>query len=51
VLDVFRLRAPNTKEVSVAREGAQGLWMQNDEQSVWSVTTARSRLPFRPRPA
>jgi enterochelin esterase-like enzyme len=35
----FRLRAPNAKEVSVAREGAPRLSMQKDEDGVWSVTT------------
>jgi enterochelin esterase-like enzyme len=35
----FRLRAPNAKEVILAREGAQRLPMQKEEQGVWSVTT------------
>jgi enterochelin esterase-like enzyme len=35
----FRLRAPNAKEIFLAREGAQRLAMQKDEQGVWSVTT------------
>ena len=35
----FRFRAPNAKEVFVAREGADRLAMQRDEQGVWSVTT------------
>jgi len=35
----FRFRAPNAKEVLLAREGAQRLPMQKDEQGVWSVTT------------
>jgi enterochelin esterase family protein len=35
----FRLRAPNAKEVLVAREGAQRLAMQRDADGVWSVTT------------
>ncbi len=35
----FRLRAPNAKEVILAREGTQRLPMQKDEQGVWSVTT------------
>ena len=35
----FRLRAPNAKEVILAREGAPRLPMQKDEQGVWSVTT------------
>jgi len=36
----FRLRAPNAKEVFVAREGAERLTMQKDEQGVWTVKTA-----------
>jgi enterochelin esterase-like enzyme len=36
----FRLRNPNAKEVSLAREGALPLPMQKDRQGVWSVTTA-----------
>ncbi|HEU4752361.1 MAG TPA: esterase, partial [Armatimonadota bacterium] len=35
----FRFRAPNAREVFVAREGAPRLAMQKDEQGVWSVTT------------
>jgi enterochelin esterase family protein len=35
----FRFRAPNAKEVWLAREGAPRLPMQKDEQGVWSVTT------------
>jgi len=35
----FRLRAPNAKEVFVAREGAPKLAMQKDEQGLWTVTT------------
>jgi enterochelin esterase-like enzyme len=35
----FRFRAPGAKEVFVAREGAERLAMQKDEQGVWSVTT------------
>ena len=35
----FRLRAPNAKEVLLAREGAEPVPMQKDEQGVWSVTT------------
>ena len=35
----FRFRAPNATEVFLAREGAQRLAMQKDEQGVWSVTT------------
>ena len=36
----FRFRAPNAKEVLFAREGAERVPMQKDEQGVWSVTTA-----------
>jgi enterochelin esterase family protein len=35
----FRLRAPNAREVMLAREGAARLAMQKDDQGVWSVTT------------
>jgi enterochelin esterase family protein len=35
----FRFRAPQAKEVLLAREGAQRVPMQKDEQGVWSVTT------------
>jgi enterochelin esterase family protein len=35
----FRFRAPNAKEVFLAREGAQRLAMQKDERGLWSVTT------------
>jgi len=35
----FRFRAPNAKDVSLAREGAARLAMQKDEQGLWSVTT------------
>src|SRR5689334_19823810 len=35
----FRFRDPNAKEVFLAREGAQRVPMQKDEQGVWSVTT------------
>jgi enterochelin esterase-like enzyme len=35
----FRLRAPNAKEVLLAREGAPRIPMQKDEQGVWTVTT------------
>lgn len=35
----FRLRAPNAKEVFLAREGAQRAAMQKDESGVWSYTT------------
>ena len=34
----FRFRAPNAKEVSLAREGAEPQPMQKDEKGVWSVT-------------
>src|SRR5215470_6059692 len=37
---VFRLRAPNAKEVAVSIEGsAQPLPMQRDDQGVWTVTS------------
>jgi enterochelin esterase family protein len=36
----FRFRAPNAKEVLLAREGAAPVAMQRDEQGVWSLTTA-----------
>ena len=35
----FRMRAPNAKEVLLARDGAQRVRMHKDEQGVWSVTT------------
>lgn len=35
----FRFRAPNAKEVLLAREGVERVPMQKDEQGVWSVTT------------
>ncbi len=35
----FRFRDPNAKEVLLAREGAQRVPMQKNEQGVWSVTT------------
>jgi enterochelin esterase-like enzyme len=35
----FRFRAPNAKEVFLAREGAPRQAMQKDEQGVWSITT------------
>ncbi len=35
----FRFRAPNAREVFLAREGAQRLPMKKDEQGIWSVTT------------
>ena len=35
----LRFRAPNAKEVLLAREGAQPVPMQKDEQGVWSITT------------
>ena len=35
----FRFRAPNAKQVVLAREGAQRVPMQKDEQGVWTVTT------------
>src|SRR5690349_7278790 len=35
----FRFRAPNAKDVFLAREGAQRVAMTKDESGVWSVTT------------
>jgi len=35
----FRFRDPNAKEVLLAREGAEPVPMQKDEQGVWSITT------------
>jgi 1,4-alpha-glucan branching enzyme len=35
----FRLRAPNTKEVLLAREGTPRQPMQKDDPGVWSITT------------
>jgi enterochelin esterase-like enzyme len=35
----FRFRAPNAKEVLLAREGAQRIAMQKDSDGVWTVTT------------
>ncbi|MBI4876893.1 MAG: esterase family protein [Acidobacteria bacterium] len=35
----FRFRAPNAREVLLAREGAPRLPMRKDEKGVWSVTT------------
>jgi enterochelin esterase-like enzyme len=36
----FRFRAPNAKEVQLAREGTEPQAMQKDDQGVWSLTTA-----------
>jgi enterochelin esterase-like enzyme len=36
----FRFLAPNAQEVKLAREGAEPVAMQKDDQGVWSVTTA-----------
>jgi enterochelin esterase-like enzyme len=36
----FRFSAPNAQEVKLAREGAEPVAMQKDDQGVWSVTTA-----------
>ena len=36
----FRLRAPNVKEVFLARAGVQRVPMQRGDDGVWSVTTA-----------
>ena len=37
---IFRFRAPNAKQVQLAREGAEPEAMQKDDQGVWSVTTS-----------
>jgi enterochelin esterase-like enzyme len=36
----FRFRAPNAQEVKLAREGAEPVAMQKDDQGVWTVNTA-----------
>jgi enterochelin esterase-like enzyme len=36
----FLFRAPNAKDVKLAREGAEPVEMQKDDQGVWSVTTS-----------
>jgi enterochelin esterase-like enzyme len=36
---VFRFRAPNAKEVLLAREGAKRVAMRKDEQGMWTLTT------------
>ncbi len=36
----FRYHAPNAQDVKLAREGADPVAMQKDDQGVWSVTTA-----------
>src|SRR5260370_27794731 len=35
----IRFRDPNAKEVFFAREGAQRVAMQKDDQGLWSLTT------------
>src|SRR5690242_18787783 len=35
----FRFRAPNAKEVFLAREGAPRVAMQKDSEGLWSLTT------------
>src|SRR5438105_3687167 len=35
----LRFRAPNAKEVLLAREGAKRMPMEKDEQGVWSIKT------------
>ncbi|HEU0140630.1 MAG TPA: alpha/beta hydrolase-fold protein [Bryobacteraceae bacterium] len=35
----FRFRAPNAKDVLLARDGASRVPMRQDEQGVWSITT------------
>jgi enterochelin esterase family protein len=36
----FRFRAPNAKEVTLAREGVEAVPMQRDDNGVWTLTTA-----------
>jgi enterochelin esterase-like enzyme len=36
----FRFRAPHAQEVKLAREGAEPVAMQKDDQGAWSVSTA-----------
>lgn len=36
---MFRFRAPNAKEVLLAREGAKRIPMEKDTQGVWSIAT------------
>src|SRR5262245_3093321 len=36
---IFRLRAPNAREVQVHCEGVKNSAMQKDDQGVWSLTT------------
>jgi enterochelin esterase-like enzyme len=36
----FLFRAPNARDVKLAREGAEPVEMQKDDQGVWSVTTS-----------
>ncbi len=38
----FRFRAPNAVEVKLAREGAEPVPMQKDDQGVWTMTTPLS---------
>jgi enterochelin esterase family protein len=42
----FRFRAPNAKEVLLAREGTARIPMQKDEEGVWTVTTDRLEPDF-----
>ncbi len=35
----FRFRAPNAQQVKLAREGAESVPMQKDDQGVWTFTT------------
>lgn len=36
----FRFRSPNAKEVALALEGAEPLFMHKDDEGLWSVTTS-----------
>jgi hypothetical protein len=36
---MFRFRAPNAKEILLAREGAKRVPLQKDAQGVWTITT------------
>src|ERR1700733_11107182 len=40
----FFFRAPNARDVKLAREGAEPVGMQKDDQGVWNVTT----VPLQP---
>lgn len=44
----FRFRAPNAKEVFLARDGVPRAAMQKDEQGIWSITTDALAPDFYP---